>query len=72
MTGFGNYWYRATGDKNKVNIQQKKGGKLTWKTIATLVRSDFTEFAKHLDIYNPYNQNPTHMLQIARLANYDD
>ena len=63
-TGFGSRWYRATGDKQKVNIQRKNAGSSTWKTIETVDRATFNDLARHFDIYNGYNQNPAHMLQI--------
>lgn len=68
-TGYGNVWYRATGDLRKVNIQRKNGGTSTWKTLETIRREVFDERARYFDIYNPYNQNPAHMLKIIRSIN---
>lgn len=71
-TAFGNRSYRATGDREKVNIQRRTAGNVSWVTIETIDRSYFDDLADHFDIYNPYNQNPAHMLQILSAINGEE
>ena len=66
---FNGYSYRATGDKYYVNIQIKKSGNVAWKTIETVDRSYFDYLARSLDIYNPYNKNPAHMIHMIDSIN---
>ena len=61
---FNGYSYRATGDKEWVNIQVRKSGNVSWETIETVDSAYFDYSARSFDIYNPYNQNPAHMIQI--------
>jgi len=68
--------YRATGNNvsEYVNLQKRQSGKVAWLQIHRLSRADFDKYAIELDIFNPYNQKPTHILNMIRIdsVGYDD
>ena len=62
----GGFEYRATGNNETVNLQERKAQQVKWKTIETISKADFDRYADEENIYNPYNQNPAHINNIIK------
>ena len=61
---YGGCTYRVTSDGNKCNLQESLGGYKRFKTIATVTRQEWDEYAKEWDIYNITRISPSHVVRV--------
>ena len=65
---FGGSSFRAIKCEKFVRIQESRNG-ANWRVIATTNPEHFYELAELHDIWNPYNSDPAHLLNIANSIN---
>jgi hypothetical protein len=64
-SAFGGYVYRVLANESAVAIQQSFQGS-TWRTVKTLTRAEFDEFADSVGLYDAYDQNPAKLARFVK------
>ncbi len=64
QSALGGYSYRVLASESVVAIQQRFQN-ATWRTVKTLTRVEFDDFADSVSLYDAYDQNPAKLARFA-------
>jgi len=58
--------FRAISDGSTVKIQERNPDESKYVTARTISKEDWDAFASSNDLYNPYNDNPSHIAKLVQ------
>jgi hypothetical protein len=68
---YGGVSYRVTSNGKDVHLQSSEDLSKPWKTRARITQATWEKYAEKFDVFNPYNRNPAHVLNILKLYGLD-